>query len=139
MHADGKDEGLPEGIDRFRFGRCLAFLAAQGVDIAPNSGWLDLGCNQGQFLRMLVRRQRWGKGDSQSRQQEEGRSHRPLNNPPRMPRTIPPTTLDPAPRELPNTCLLISLATWRPMAEDAERAAEVAALFQGELAASRSA
>lgn len=56
MHADSENEGLPEGIDRFRFGRCLAFLAAQGVDIAPNSGWLDLGCNQGQFLRMLVRR-----------------------------------------------------------------------------------
>ncbi|MDP2332574.1 MAG: class I SAM-dependent methyltransferase [Reyranella sp.] len=53
---DGGDGGLPVGNDLFRFERCLDFLSAQGVEIAPNSTWLDLGCHQGQFLRMLVRR-----------------------------------------------------------------------------------
>ena len=46
---------LPEGNDLFRFKRGLDLLRAQGAEIAPGSEWLDLGCNQGQFLRMLVR------------------------------------------------------------------------------------
>lgn len=42
--------------DHFRFGRCLDFLAALGVAVEPGSTWLDLGCNQGHFLRLLLTR-----------------------------------------------------------------------------------
>jgi len=41
-----EEGGLPEGNDLFRFARCL---------VGPDSDWLDLGCNQGQFLRMVRR------------------------------------------------------------------------------------
>ena len=50
-----EENPFPKGNDLFRFRRCLDFLSAQGVEIEPDSEWLDLGCNQGQFLRMLVR------------------------------------------------------------------------------------
>jgi 2-polyprenyl-3-methyl-5-hydroxy-6-metoxy-1,4-benzoquinol methylase len=53
------DSGEPaEGNDLFRFQRCLDLLSAQGVEIPPNAVWLDLGCNQGQFLKMLAGRHR---------------------------------------------------------------------------------
>ena len=42
--------------DHFRFRRCLDFLDALGVTIEPGSTWLDLGCNQGHFLRLLLAR-----------------------------------------------------------------------------------
>ena len=42
--------------DHFRFRRCLDFLDALGVMVEPGSTWLDLGCNQGQFLRLLLKR-----------------------------------------------------------------------------------
>jgi 2-polyprenyl-3-methyl-5-hydroxy-6-metoxy-1,4-benzoquinol methylase len=45
----------PDG-DHFRFERCLDFLAALGVAVEPGSTWLDLGCNQGHFLRLLLKR-----------------------------------------------------------------------------------
>lgn len=50
-----EENPFPKGNDLFRFRRCLDFLVAQGGEIEPDSEWLDLGCNQGQFLRMLVR------------------------------------------------------------------------------------
>jgi len=42
--------------DAFRFRRCLALLHAAGARIAPGDTWLDLGCHQGQLLRLLVAR-----------------------------------------------------------------------------------
>jgi 2-polyprenyl-3-methyl-5-hydroxy-6-metoxy-1,4-benzoquinol methylase len=42
--------------DHFRFRRCLDFLDALGVTVEPGATWLDLGCNQGQFLRLLLKR-----------------------------------------------------------------------------------
>lgn len=50
-----EENPFPKGNDLFRFRRCLDFLSARGVEIEPDSEWLDLGCNQGQFPRMLVR------------------------------------------------------------------------------------
>jgi 2-polyprenyl-3-methyl-5-hydroxy-6-metoxy-1,4-benzoquinol methylase len=47
---------LPQGDDLFRFNRCLDFLAAQGVEVGIDSVWLDLGCNRGQFVRLLLQR-----------------------------------------------------------------------------------
>jgi 2-polyprenyl-3-methyl-5-hydroxy-6-metoxy-1,4-benzoquinol methylase len=44
--------------DHFRFRRCLDFLDALGVAVEPGSTWLDLGCNQGHFLRLLLKRHR---------------------------------------------------------------------------------
>jgi 2-polyprenyl-3-methyl-5-hydroxy-6-metoxy-1,4-benzoquinol methylase len=44
--------------DHFRFRRCLDFLDALGVVVEPGSTWLDLGCNQGHFLRLLLTRHR---------------------------------------------------------------------------------
>ena len=46
----------PDDDDHFRFRRCLDFLDALGVTVEPGSTWLDLGCNQGQFLRLLLQR-----------------------------------------------------------------------------------
>lgn len=44
--------------DHFRFQRCLDFLEALDVAVEPGSTWLDLGCNQGHFLRLLLKRHR---------------------------------------------------------------------------------
>lgn len=52
--TDTEKNPPPEGNDLFRFRRCLDFLFAQGVEIEPDSEWLDLGCNKGQFLKMLL-------------------------------------------------------------------------------------
>lgn len=46
----------PDDDDHFRFRRCLDFLAASGVAVEPGATWLDLGCNQGHFLRLLLKR-----------------------------------------------------------------------------------
>jgi 2-polyprenyl-3-methyl-5-hydroxy-6-metoxy-1,4-benzoquinol methylase len=51
----GQQSEEPEDDDHFRFRRCLAFLQEQGAEIRPGAPWLDLGCNQGQFLRMVGR------------------------------------------------------------------------------------
>jgi 2-polyprenyl-3-methyl-5-hydroxy-6-metoxy-1,4-benzoquinol methylase len=48
----------PDDDDHFRFRRCLALLEEETGKIQPGTVWLDLGCNQGQFLRMLVRSRR---------------------------------------------------------------------------------
>lgn len=45
-----------EDDDHFRFRRCLDFLDALDVTVPPGSTWLDLGCNQGHFLRLLLKR-----------------------------------------------------------------------------------
>jgi Methionine biosynthesis protein MetW len=42
--------------DHFRFRPCLDFLDALGVMVEPGSTWLDLGCSQGHFLRLLMKR-----------------------------------------------------------------------------------
>jgi 2-polyprenyl-3-methyl-5-hydroxy-6-metoxy-1,4-benzoquinol methylase len=42
------------GDDDFRFRRCLALLEEQAGRIRPGTVWLDLGCHQGQLLRLLV-------------------------------------------------------------------------------------
>ena len=42
--------------DHFRFQRCLDFLDALDVTVEPGATWLDLGCNQGHFLRLLLKR-----------------------------------------------------------------------------------
>lgn len=44
--------------DDFRFRRCLALVEEQGGRIQPGTVWLDLGCNQGQLLRILVQDRR---------------------------------------------------------------------------------
>jgi 2-polyprenyl-3-methyl-5-hydroxy-6-metoxy-1,4-benzoquinol methylase len=41
--------------DDFRFRRCLALVEEQAGRIQPGTVWLDLGCHQGQLLRMLIR------------------------------------------------------------------------------------
>ncbi len=40
--------------DDFRFRRCLALLEKHAGKTRPGTAWLDLGCNQGQFLRLLA-------------------------------------------------------------------------------------
>jgi len=45
----------PDDDDHFRFRRCVALLEEEAGEIRPGTVWLDLGCNQGQFLRMLIR------------------------------------------------------------------------------------
>jgi len=42
--------------DRFRFERSLRLLELSGAHIRVGSTWLDLGCNQGQFLNFLCDR-----------------------------------------------------------------------------------
>jgi 2-polyprenyl-3-methyl-5-hydroxy-6-metoxy-1,4-benzoquinol methylase len=51
----GRQSEEQEDDDHFRFRRCLAFLQDKGAEIQPGASWLDLGCNQGQFLRMVSR------------------------------------------------------------------------------------
>lgn len=75
--SDREERGMPEGNDLFRFARCLELLSSQGVEIGPDSDWLDLGCNQGQFLRMLVRRHKvravgFDNWDAALRTEEQG-------------------------------------------------------------------
>ena len=41
--------------DRFRFPRCIEFLQSRGAEIKRGDLWLDLGCHQGQLLRILTR------------------------------------------------------------------------------------
>lgn len=41
-------------LERFRFERSIRFLRQHGATISQHSNWLDLGCNQGQFLRFLI-------------------------------------------------------------------------------------
>lgn len=42
--------------DLFRFERCLDCLDDLSIPVAPGSAWLDLGCNQGQFIQRVLRR-----------------------------------------------------------------------------------
>lgn len=42
------------GDDDFRYRRCLALLEEQAGKTRPGTVWLDLGCHQGQFLRLLT-------------------------------------------------------------------------------------
>jgi len=48
----------PDNDDHFRFRRCVALLETEAGRIEPGTVWLDLGCNQGQFLKMLVNSRR---------------------------------------------------------------------------------
>jgi 2-polyprenyl-3-methyl-5-hydroxy-6-metoxy-1,4-benzoquinol methylase len=41
-------------LDRFRFERGIRLLQQSGVNIDKETEWLDLGCHQGQFLRLLI-------------------------------------------------------------------------------------
>jgi len=47
--------GLIRG-DEFRFFRCIELLLESGGAIGKQTRWLDLGCHQGQFLRILISR-----------------------------------------------------------------------------------
>src|SRR5262245_31727970 len=42
--------------DEFRFSRCIALLLENCGLIDKQTRWLDLGCHQGQFLRILISR-----------------------------------------------------------------------------------
>jgi 2-polyprenyl-3-methyl-5-hydroxy-6-metoxy-1,4-benzoquinol methylase len=44
-------------LDQFRFRRGMELLSSVAGKIQPGSVWLDLGCNQGQFLQGVVRDQ----------------------------------------------------------------------------------
>lgn len=43
-----------EELDRFRFKRGVDLLSASAGTIPEGALWLDLGCNQGQFLQQLI-------------------------------------------------------------------------------------
>lgn len=61
LNSDGRmvadvESIVPEDDDQFRFRRCIEFMESSGAKVSPGSTWVDLGCNQGQFLRLLLRR-----------------------------------------------------------------------------------
>ncbi|WP_198164538.1 class I SAM-dependent methyltransferase [Rhodoplanes sp. Z2-YC6860] len=43
-------------FDEYRFNRIIDLTISHGARIGRESSWLDLGCNQGQFLRLLLAR-----------------------------------------------------------------------------------